>query len=252
MIKRDEICAFLDSYLNIDGISDKSSNGLQVEGTDNIQKIALATDASLSTYKSAIEQNCQMILTHHGLIWGGLKYITGRNYSHLKYLIENSLNLYAAHLPLDLHPEVGNNAALARLLKMKHIRPFGDYYGINIGYMGIVDPPMTISEVENVFSKELDCKPNTLKFGTDPISKIAIISGGGSSLLEEAIEVNAHCLITGEGTHDRYIQAKESNINLMYLGHYKSETIGVKELGKRLKEEFDTLDTVFIDAPTGF
>ncbi len=252
MITRDKLVSFLDQYLSISKIQDKSSNGLQVEGSTQITKVALATDAALVTYKRAVEEGCQMLITHHGLIFGGLQYITGRNYQHLKFLIENSLNLYTAHLPLDMHPEVGNNAALARLLPLSKIQPFGDYHGTSIGFSGTINPKTPIKQIEAVFARALDCKPRVLPFGKSIISTVAIVSGGGASLLDEAIHKKIDCLITGEGPHDRFYQAKESNINVIYLGHYKSEIIGVKELGKKITGQFKDLSTIFIDEPTGF
>jgi dinuclear metal center YbgI/SA1388 family protein len=252
MASRDDITAFLDDYLNINDISDKSSNGLQVQGNDTIERVGLATDAALVTYRRAIEADCQMLIVHHGLIWNGIRYVTGRTYDHFRYLIENSLNLYAAHLPLDLHSEVGNNALLANMADLTHIRPFGDYYGITIGYCGTFREPIRVEALEALFARGLDCTPRTLAFGPESIRTAAIISGGGASLLDEAISRNMDCLITGEGTHDRYHQAAEGRIHLMYLGHYKSETVGVRALGERLKEEFRDLETVFIDEPTGF
>jgi len=233
-------------------ISDKSINGLQVQGTDRITRIGLATDAALATYRKAVDAGCQMLVVHHGLIWDGIRSVTGRNFDHLKFLIGNGLNLYAAHLPLDLHAEVGNNAVLAGMAGLSKIKPFGDYYGITIGYSGTLKTPATVAELEAVYARQLDCTPRTLAFGPEKISTVAIISGGGTGLLEEAITRKMDCLVTGEGTHEKFHQAAEGRIHLMYLGHYKSETVGVKALGEVLKQRWSDLDTVFIDEPTGF
>ncbi|MBN2714594.1 MAG: Nif3-like dinuclear metal center hexameric protein [Deltaproteobacteria bacterium] len=252
MVNRNDIVTFLNDYLAITQISDKSMNGLQVEGATEISKVALATDAALATYQKAIAEGAQMLLVHHGFIWGGLRYITGRNYDHLKYLITHGLNLYAAHLPLDMHPEVGNNALMAGIAKLKRIKPFGEYMGTAVGFGGQLPEPMDLGELEALFENALDTKADTIAFGPRQIKTVAIVSGGGASTLGEAIDSGYDCLITGEGSHEKYHQAKEGNINLMYLGHYKTETGGVKAMGDKLKEQFPTIETVFIDEPTGY
>lgn len=252
MENRNDIVAYLNDYLAIDKISDKSMNGLQVEGAEEITKVALATDAALVTYEKAAAAGAQMLLVHHGFIWGGLKYITGRNYDHIKSLIDKEMNLYAAHLPLDMHTEVGNNAILANMAGLSRIQPFGEYYGNTVGLSGTLPAPVSVKSLETIFEKELDTEATTLAFGPKEIRTIAIVSGGGASLLEEAIDKQFDCLVTGEGTHDKYHQAKEGNIHLMYLGHYKSETVGVIAVGEKLKKQFPGLETVFIDEPTGY
>ena len=114
MAKRDEIVLYLDDLLKIKEYEDSSVNGLQVQGKEEIAKIALSTDAAMDTYKKAVEQGAQMLLTHHGLIWEGIKSVTGRDYTHIKYLLDNGLNLYGCHLPLDAHPTLGNPSACNR------------------------------------------------------------------------------------------------------------------------------------------
>lgn len=252
MQQRNNIVSFLNEYLSIDHISDKSMNGLQVQGSSEITKIALATDAAIATYQKAAAQGAQMLLVHHGFIWGGIKYITGRNYDHIKFLLDHNINLFAAHLPLDIHPEVGNNALLAKMAGLHKIQPFGEYYGSPVGFSGQLPTPKSVDELEAIFEGELNTQATTLRFGPPKIKSVAIVSGGGASLLEEAVEKDFDCLVTGEGTHDKYHQAKEGNIHLMYLGHYKSETVGVIALGEKLKQQFPSLETVFIDEPTGY
>ncbi|MBN2343505.1 MAG: Nif3-like dinuclear metal center hexameric protein [Deltaproteobacteria bacterium] len=252
MTNRNDIVSFLDDYLAINQISDKSMNGLQVEGATEITKVALATDAALATYEKASAQHAEMLIVHHGFIWGGIRYITGRNFEHIKYLINNDLNLYAAHLPLDMHPEVGNNALLANMVGLKRIKPFGEYMGTSVGFAGLLPEPMSLAQLETLYSTKLNTTAQTIAFGPDQISSVAIVSGGGASTLGEAIAKGFDCLITGEGSHDKYHEAREGNIHLMYLGHYKTETCGVIALGDKLKEEFPKLETVFIDEPTGY
>jgi len=252
MTGRNEIVSYLDDFLRIGDIRDKSQNGLQVQGADEVTRVALATDAALATYEKAAEAGAQMLLVHHGFIWGGLNYITGRNYEHIRSLISRNINLYAAHLPLDMHPEVGNNALLANMAGLKRIKPFGKYMDSAVGFGGTLPAPMSPTELQKIFEEKLNTRGQTISFGPQQIRTVAIVSGGGASTLTEAIETGYDCLITGEGSHEKYHEAREGKIHLMYLGHYKTETVGVQALGKKLEQQFPDIETVFIDEPTGF
>lgn len=251
MANRNDIVFYLDERLDVAGCADRSHNGLQVQGRDTIKRIGLATDAALATYKKAVELDCDMLLTHHGLIWGGIPRVVDRDYEHIKYLIQNDLNLYGAHLPLDMHPELGNNAQLAALVNLEDTEPFGDYHGVPIGMSGKLKSPLTVAQLAEEFRSRLGGKPVTLDFGTDAIRTVAIVSGGGSSTLPEAIAIGVDCFVTGEGSQTDFHRALEGEINVIYIGHYYSETVGVKAVGAELEEKFD-VETVFIDFPTIF
>ena len=135
-MNRDKLVSYLDDQLRTSQIRDVSCNGLQVQGTETVKKIALVVDASMEAYRKAAELKCQMIIAHHGIIWDGLRSISGGTYEHIKFLLDNGLNLYASHLPLDLHPQLGNNAQLASFIGLKNLKPFGTYKGIEIGFEG--------------------------------------------------------------------------------------------------------------------
>src|SRR5450759_3167711 len=147
MIDRDAIVGFLDDTLRTSQIKDSSCNGLQVQGAATVHRVGLAVDACLEAYQKAHASGCQMLPVHHGLIGHGMKAVTGRNYQHVRYLIQHELNLYAAHLPLDLHPEYGNNIQLAKMLDLQGIKPFGDYHDQMIGYQGTLAKPATPQEI---------------------------------------------------------------------------------------------------------
>ncbi|MBF0443614.1 MAG: Nif3-like dinuclear metal center hexameric protein [Oligoflexales bacterium] len=252
MASRDEIVSYLNQRLNTNAISDSSVNGLQVEGACEIRKIALAADATLQTYKKAVMSGCQMMITHHGLIWHGIRSVTGREYRHIKYLLDNGLNLYASHLPLDMHPELGNNITLGKMLNLSEIVPFGEYHGNKIGISGKLPSPATCSEIAAILKRETGVKnPICLTFGNERVKSVAVISGGGASGLTEAIKENMDLFITGEGSHQAYHLAQEASINVLFIGHYYSETCGVKMVGEDLKRKFK-VETVFIDEPTVF
>lgn len=251
MIKCQELVHYLNTRLLVDATEDASRNGLQVQGAKNIKRIGLATDAAIDVYKKARDLGCQMLIAHHGLIWKGLYSVTGRNYDHIKFLLENDMNLYAAHLPLDKHPEIGNNAELGRVIELENRTDFGHYHGVSIGFSGTLKFPLSLDQLAARFQKVVGGSPVTLSFGKKQIASLGIVSGGGSSTLGEAIELDLDCLVTGEGQHENYHLAKEGGINVLYLGHYHSETLGVRALGKELEAKFD-LETVFIDEPTIF
>ncbi len=249
-MKRDELVAFLDEYLQISAYPDKSSNGLQVEGKPEVERVAFAVDTTLKTIERAAKAKADMLIVHHGMIWGGLNYITGMHYKRLRALIENGLNLYAAHLPLDAHPEVGNNVELLKLLGLKPKGPFGDYRGLSIGYWGEFERPEPIEKVAQIIAEKLDATVKTYEFGKREVKTVGAVSGAGAFALEEAWKKGIDLLITGESGHADYLTAVDLPQSVLVAGHYKTETLGVKALMGLLKERFG-LDVFFIDEPTG-
>lgn len=251
MADRDQIVRFLDERLDVRRVADKSSNGLQVAGKPEVSKLAVATDAAMATYERAAAAGCDMLIVHHGLIWGGIRYVTHRNRAHLKFLLERDMNLYAAHLPLDLHPEIGNNALLAKQLGLEKIRPFGEYHGEAIGFSGELAAPLFAQKIAERLAARLGGSAKILPFGPEKNRTVAIVSGGGGSAFEEAAEGGFDCFVTGEASHEIFHAAREARVNVVLLGHYRSETIGVRALGDEVAARFG-IEVVFIDEPTGF
>ncbi|MCP4676248.1 MAG: Nif3-like dinuclear metal center hexameric protein [Deltaproteobacteria bacterium] len=250
MVKRNELVRYLDERLETNTVEDVSINGLQVQGRDDVRKIGLATDAVLAVYKRAKDLDCDMLIAHHGIIWGGgIRSVTGRDFEHIRFLIESGINLYAAHLPLDAHPEVGNNAELARMVELGNREPFGNYHGVMLGFKGTLPKPMTLDELAAIWQKEIGGESIGLPFGKKTINTLAVVSGGGSSALPEAIAKGIDCFVSGESRHEDHHLALEGKINVLYLGHYHSETAGVRAVGLEIAERFD-VETVFIDEPT--
>jgi dinuclear metal center YbgI/SA1388 family protein len=246
MVNVKEIAKYLDQELDITGFEDSSCNGLQVENVEEIKKIGFAVDACKETFEKAVNCGCQMLITHHGMIWNGLKYIKGNNYQKLKYLFDNNLSLYAAHLPLDAHNKYGNNAQLAELLNLKDLKAFGYHNGKAIGFIGNTDT--SLEEIKKILS-EKGMKDFTLPFGPENIKKVAIVSGCGAKEAIQAVAVGADLYLTGEPKHGNYHLAKENKINIIFGGHYETEVWGVKALMPLLKERF-AVETEFIDVPT--
>ncbi len=251
MVNRDEIVNFLDEYLNVLAFPDKSRNGLQVEGKEEVEKIVFAVDACMDTFVKAKALGADMLIVHHGLIWGGIEYVRGLVQKRLKFLLENELNLYAAHLPLDLHPEVGNNAQLLKLLGLEPKEPFGSYNGLSIGYISEFDEPKPLPLIAQILVEKLKTDyVKAYEFGVEEIKRVGVVSGRGGFAIPEAIEKGVDLFITGEFLHDDYHTAKEGRLSVIAAGHYASETLGVKALMHVLREKFG-VKTVFIDNPTG-
>ncbi len=249
-MNRDEIVAFLDEYLQISAYPDKSSNGLQVEGKEDVERVAFAVDTTLRTIERAVKGGADMLIVHHGMIWGDLNYVTGFHYKRLKAIIESDLNLYATHLPLDAHPEVGNNVELLKLLDLEPKGPFGEYKGLSVGFWAEFEEPQPIEKVAQVMAEKLNATVKTYGFGRREAESVGVISGAGAFALEEAHGKGIDLLITGEFTHADYLTALDLPQSVLVAGHYKTETPGVKALMEMVREHFG-LSVFFIDEPTG-
>jgi dinuclear metal center YbgI/SA1388 family protein len=249
-MNRDELVAFLDEYLNVQAYPDKSSNGLQVEGKSEVERVAFAVDTTLRTIERAAKAGADMLIVHHGMIWGGLGYITGIHYRRLKAIMESGINLYAAHLPLDAHPEVGNNVELLRLLGIEPKGPFGEYRGLSIGFYGEFEEQQPIEKVAQIIAEKLDTTVKTYEFGKREIKTVGTVSGAGAFALEEAHRKGIDLLVTGEFTHADYLTAIDLPQSVLVAGHYKTETLGVKALMELIRKRFG-LSVFFIDEPTG-
>ena len=245
MVNAKEIAEFLNSELKIHDIEDSSCNGLQVENEVEIKKIGFAVDACLESMKKAKDASCQMLITHHGMIWEGIKYIKGDTYKKVSFLIKNDLALYAAHLPLDRHEEHGNNIKLADMLGLRNIGPFGFHNGKPIGFIG--ETNTTLEEIKNKLT-ENNLRTDCFCHGNNEIKKIAIISGNGKGEVYQAVLAGADLYLTGEKNYKYHNLAKENNFNVICAGHYATETLGVKALMLLLKEKFN-VEVEFIDNP---
>lgn len=248
---RDALVAYLDAYLDVAGWSDKSLNGLQVEGADRVSRVALATDTALATIAMAAEAGAQMMVAHHGLFWGRIEPVTGPMRARLAALLEAGLSLYVSHLPLDAHPEVGNNAVLARLLELEDLEPFGRWGDRAIGVLGRLPQTVDRSGLAARLEALLGVRPDVLPFGGDAIRRVAVVSGAAADLIPEAEAMGADAFITGETSHTAFHQARERGVNVVFAGHYATETLGVRALGDHMAEKFG-LEMVFLDAPTGY
>jgi len=250
-ITRARLVAYLDGYLKIASIPDRSLNGLQVEGRSRIERAAFAVDASLETIRAASRAKADILVVHHGLFWSRNERITGVMRKRIGALVESGLSLYAAHLPLDCHEEVGNNAEIARLLGLEIEERFGDYHGVLIGYTARAPRPIARTALARAVEKVLRCRVACLNFGPTRVRRVGIVSGGAAEFAVEAKALGCDAFVTGETSHSAYHPAKETGINVIYAGHYASETVGVKALARHLERKFG-IECRFLPAPTGF
>ena len=251
MILLKDIVAFLNGYLAVDEIDDSSWNGLQFEGSEGVSRIVLAVDAGIDTFERAREENAQMIVVHHGHFWKGENpSLTGWGKRRMDILYRYRLSLYACHLLLDRHEEVGNNALLLRMLEAPPLEGFIYRGRSNVGWIGERSAPITIGEVDEVLKRELNADTTVLPFGTGEIKRIAVCTGGGGyDGFYESLRKQVDLYITGD-TVEVFHTAKDAGINVIFAGHHATEILGVRALAVPLQDNFG-VETVFVDLPTG-
>ena len=245
------LVSYLDEYLRIaDEVADapEALNGLQVGNSGEITRLAAAVDMCEATVRLAAEQHADCLLVHHGLFWGGLRPLTGPAYARVASLMKNNIALYSAHLPLDRHPQVGNNPVLARLLEIKVRGEFGSYHGAPVGVWGEYSGKR--DELSWSLTRALGTAPRLLPFGPERIQRVGIVTGAGGSMIPQAAAAGLDTYVTGEGQHWTFFDAEELGVNVFYAGHYATETVGVKALAEHISKKFD-LPWVFLDHPTG-
>lgn len=245
------ITDLLDSTLRIREIRDASValNGLQVENNGSITKVALAVDGSQKTIDDAIAAGADLLILHHGIYWCGLRPMTGWFKKKIESCLQHNLAVYGAHLPLDLHPELGNNASIAKALGLQDITPEVDYHGTLIGMAGTFNG--TVAELRAKFAEITGATVTGIVHDGDaPASRVAICSGGAGEEIYQMHEKGYGTYLTGEENHWVSNAAQDMGINILFAGHYATETFGVKALGALIEKKFG-LPTIFIDNPTG-
>jgi dinuclear metal center YbgI/SA1388 family protein len=245
-----DIVKHADRYLRVREIGDwdRALNGLQVENSGRVTRIGAAVDVSTRVLAAAAKENVDFLLVHHGLFWPGLQPLTGALYRQLKLALDNNIAVYSAHLPLDLHPTVGNNALLSAALRLKPATPFFEEKGALIGLKAraAVDRDDLLRRLE----KSLGEKVKAFRFGPKKTRSIGIITGGAGSEIYRIAEAGVDTFITGEAPHWAAIAAGELGMNLFLGGHYATETFGVKAFAAHLSRRFK-LPWRFLDFPTG-
>jgi dinuclear metal center YbgI/SA1388 family protein len=226
-------------------------NGLQVANRkDRVEKVGFAVDACLESIRRAGEWGADLLFVHHGLFWGRPLAVTGSHYRRLRALIQADLALYAVHLPLDMHPELGNNVGLARRIGLQQLEPFGEYRGTKIGFKGTLPEAMSIEQVVRACCGSGEQGITVLPFGPEAVTTVGIVSGGAADEAIQAIEEKLDLFITGDADNTIYHHCLEGGINVIFGGHYLTETAGVAQLAEKLQSQTN-LQTRFFDIPTG-
>jgi len=240
-----------DRLLKIDETPDYpgAHNGLQLENsTGKVTRIAAAVDAHAGVIEAAVDAKADLLIVHHGLFWSPPVPLTGPTFAKYKLAMGNNLAVYSAHLPLDAHPRIGNNALLAKALGLTKPTPFLDYKGVKFGMKFTVD--LTRAALVKKLERVLGAPPHVMAHGPARVKCLGLCTGGGGTAVAEAAADGVDTYISGEGPQHTYGIARELGLNLMYGGHYATETFGVKALAARLAKKHG-LPWAFLDLPTG-
>jgi dinuclear metal center YbgI/SA1388 family protein len=241
------ITDFLDRELKISEFSDASNNGLQVQNSGQVDRIACSVDGSMESFEAAQARGADLVICHHGISWGdSLKQITGLNYQRVSYLVKHDMALYACHLPLDAHPVHGNNAQICKALGLQALKPFGLYGDTELGFEGKLPRTMSYEQFKRKVARTMGNEPDCMDFGKDKVRTVAVVSGGAAGEVDEAGRKGLDVYLSGEPALVAYSLAQEYGINAVFAGHYATETFGVRALGKLLTRRFKVPHT-FID-----
>jgi len=250
MVSLDELVTYLDRELKTASIPDYPGavNGLQLANSGEIARVIAAVDASLPVIEAVAAGGGGLLIVHHGMFWQGVQPVTGAFYQKLKIAMEADLAIYSSHLPLDIHPEWGNNIQLARAIELQNPTPFLDHKGNAMGLRGDWQGNRKI--LLDMLKGFLGIPAHLCPGGPEWISKIAIITGGAGSEIAKVAAAGVDTFITGEGPHWSFPLAQELGVNLIYGGHYATETSGVQALAQALENQFN-IPWAFSDHPTG-
>ncbi|MFC4993726.1 Nif3-like dinuclear metal center hexameric protein [Rubritalea tangerina] len=243
--------SYLEEMLKTSEVPDYGAahNGLQLTNNGEVTKVVAAVDASLPVIRKAINEGADLLIVHHGLFWQGVQKMVGAQYEKFAEAIHANLAIYSSHIPLDIHPEFGNNALLAQSIGMEKVAPFHDWKEIQLGLKQELDLDFEtlIERVEAAVEGDVHfCRGRK----EPSVGTVGIVTGGAGSEIMAMAEQGVDTFITGEGPHWSYPLAEELGVNLLYAGHYATETFGVKALAEQVAKKWD-IATGFIDHPTG-
>src|SRR3954453_2795188 len=250
MAKRDEITAFCDELLDVASFEDYGPNGLQVPGGTEVSKVATGVSANLECLQGAIDSGAQLVMTHHGLIWGPEPSpLSVPMAARLRALLCAEVSLAGYHLPLDAHPEIGNNALLRDALGLEpDDRPFGEAKGSAVGVVGHASDPIDLGELRRRLAEATGQEPLSFDSGPERISSVGIVTGGGSFAIHQAGALGLDALVTGEPSEPVMGEAREYGVHFLAGGHYATETFGIRRLGELVAQRFG-IEHQFIDVP---
>ena len=245
MVLCEDVVHFLNEYLLADTIADSSLNGLQVQGRDRVRKIVFGVSANMALFERAQRAGADMIIVHHGLLWGKEQALCGLFGRRAGFLLKHDISLLGYHLPLDKHPVVGHNALLLKSLQARALKPFAQYHGQTIGFHGEIKP-VALKTVVHQLEQICGAKAQVFAFGPSKVKTVGAVSGGGWSMIADGIEQGLDLFITGSVDEPVQELCREGKISCVALGHYNSEKIGVLALMQLVQKQFG-VDVQFID-----
>ncbi len=248
-MKRAELVDYLNQYLRIDEIPDYGPQGLQVEGREEVRKIVGMVDAQLPCVVAALDAGADLLLVHHGIFWGPAAPLRGSFGNLVRTFVGSGLNLYAAHLALDAHPEVGNNVELARRLGLEIDGRWAKVNGVELAVLASAQDGVKVDYLVDHYEQAVGPVQVVQPHGPRIVHRVGIMSGSGAKYIHEAAALGCDLYLTGETSHANYYDALNAGINVIYGGHYTTETVGVQALGLHLQEQFE-VEFEFIDLPT--
>jgi len=248
MIENDVLSRYLSQLLNSSEYEDYAPNGLQVEGKKKINNICSAVTASADVIQQAAEKNADALLVHHGFFWKGeASVITGMKYQRIASLIKHNINLYAYHLPLDCHPEYGNNRCIADLLEIKQYQTHKAGSVPGLLWSGELSTPADGESLGKALKNKLNQEPLHISVNNEPIKHIAWCTGAAQDFIEIASRIGVDAYLSGEISERTYYQAKELGIHYFACGHHATERYGIQVLGRHLEHHFG-VEHQFIDS----
>jgi dinuclear metal center YbgI/SA1388 family protein len=249
MARRDEIVAFLDDLLEIGSFTDYGPNGLQVPGAEEVSVVVTGVSAQLELFERAAEAGAQLVLCHHGLFWDFHPRSLGPAMkARLRLLFDSDMSLAAYHLPLDAHPEVGNNALICAALGLERAEPFAEHKGRPIGFVGRSEAGVPFAELRERCAAAFGQEPFVWDAGPETVHSVGVVSGGAPGSLHEAIARGCDAFLTGETAEHVMAEARESRVHFIAGGHYATETLGIRRLGELVAERFGVAHG-FVDVP---
>lgn len=239
-----------DQLLDARAGRDYGPNGLQVEGRREVRKIVTGVSACVELFERARDAGADAVFVHHGVIWEAqaAKPIVGSQYRRLSTLIESGLHLVAYHLPLDRHPELGNNALAAKQLGLYALEPFAEHHGLAVGFRGSYPEPIAPAELVRRCRELYGQEPLAFLAGPAEVARVGIVSGGAQGEIHAAIAAGLDAFVTGEVSEWVMNLAREAGIHFLACGHYATERLGIRALGEHLAGRFG-LEHEFVDVP---
>jgi dinuclear metal center YbgI/SA1388 family protein len=249
MARRDEIIAYLDELLDIGAFTDYGPNGLQVPGADEVSLVVTGVSAQRELFERAVAEGAQLVLCHHGLFWNfHSRAITPPMKERLRVLFDADISLAGYHLPLDAHPEVGNNALICAALGLERAEPFAEHKGRAIGFVGRSADGIPFAELRARCAEAFGQEPFVFDDGPEILHSVGIVSGAAESSFGEAIERGLDAFLTGEVAEHVMAEAREGGVNFIGAGHYATERLGIRRLGELVSERF-RIEQRFVEIP---